>query len=50
MDYIAEYNKLIKTVGHRPRLFSNNDYEQTFVNNFDCIWIISYSHFFTPSP
>jgi len=41
----AEFNKLIKTVGHRRKMMLNTP---TFVNNFAFIWIFSYSHLSRP--
>ena len=41
----AEFNKLIKTVGHCARFFEKNMLNtSTLANNFDFIWIFSYSH------
>jgi len=41
----AEFNKLIKTVGHRAHFFEKNILNTpTFANKFDFIWIFSYSH------
>jgi len=41
----AEFNTLIKTVGHSVRYFRKLS---TFANNFDFIWIFSYSHLSIP--
>ena len=45
----AEFNKL-KNSRSTCSFFSNNDVEHTptFANNFDFIWIFSYSHLFSP--
>ena len=50
MDVNAEFNDLIKTVGHRARFCRNMMLNTpTFANNFDFIWIIfSYSHLSSP--
>jgi len=45
----AEFNKLIKTVGHHASFFRKMMLNTpTFANNFDFIWIISYSHLSIP--
>jgi len=41
----AEFNTLIKTVGYIARYFRKLS---TFANNFDFIWIFSYSHLSIP--
>jgi len=43
----AEFNKIIKTVGHRARFLENMN-TPTFANNFDFIWIFSYSDLSRP--
>jgi len=41
----AEFNKLIKTVGHLARFIEKMELKTPGVaNNFDVIWIFSYSY------
>ena len=43
----AEFNKLVKTVGHRVRSFFFRKMmlnTPTVVNIFEIVWILSYSH------
>jgi len=46
----AEFNKLIKTVGHRVRFFFRKMMlnTPTVVNIFEIVWILSYSHLSGP--
>jgi len=45
----AEYNKLIKPRGRHARFFLKMILNTpTFANNFDGIWIFSYSHLSRP--
>jgi len=48
ISFNAEFNKLIKTVGHWARCFCTKKWCWTLANNFDFIWIFSYSYLSSP--